>query len=150
MSPRRRTARSRVVAAIAAVVVAASLLWLLTVLISNRTVTPRGPFEADEFEVGRASALADRVPFLLADASPSRTRDIYVQHLGADEEEGWLAFAAYAPGQTERDCFLRWSTADEEFRDPCTDETFPADGDGLTHYPTRVDDDGRVHVDLTP
>ena len=149
MSPRRRTARSRVVAAGLALAVAAGLLWLLTVLISNRTVTPRGPFEADEFQVGRAAALVDRTPFLLADASPARTRDIYIQHLGGRDDEGWLAFSAFAPGQADRDCFLRWAGPEDRFRDPCTGETFPADGEGLTHYPTRVDDDGRVHVDLT-
>ena len=146
MSPRRRTARARVVAAIAGVVVALGLMWLLTVLISNRTVTPQGAFEQDEFSV-RIASIEDQVPFLLPDASPSRSRDIYIQHLAGDEDEGWLAFSAFAPGQDDRDCFLRWDGS--AFADPCTDETFPADGDGLTHYPTRVEDE-RVYVDLTP
>ncbi len=136
------------VAAVAGVVIAAGLMWLLTVLISNRTVTPKGPFEQDEFSV-RIDSIVDQVPFLLPDASPSRTRDIYLQHVGGEDDEGWLAFSAFAPDQTERDCFLRWSAADEHFTDPCTDETFPADGDGLTQYPTRVEDD-RVYVDLAP
>lgn len=136
--------------AVAALVVAAVLLWLVTVLISNRTVTPRGPFAADEFIVGRTSALVDRVPFLLPDASPARARDIYVQHLGRDEDEGWLAFSAFAPGQTDRECFLRWDDEASAFEDPCTGATFPPDGDGLTQYPTSVDDDGTLSVDLTP
>ena len=144
MSPRRRTARSRIVAAVVGVALAAGLMWLLTVLISNRSVTPKGPFEQTEFSVGIAS-VADRVPFLLPDASPSRRRDIYIQHLGADEEEGWLAFAAFAPGQVDRDCFLRWDGT--QFEDPCTGEVFPDDGAGLTPYDTRVDD-GRLYVDL--
>lgn len=134
------------VAAFAGVVVAAGLMWLLTVLISNRTVTPKGPFEQDEFSV-RIASISDQVPFLLPDASPRRSRDIYLQHVGDAEDEGWLAFSALAPGQADRECFLRWDGSG--FEDPCTGETFPADGEGLTHYPTRVEDE-RVYVDLTP
>lgn len=136
------------VASVAGVVVAVGLLWLLTVLISNRTVTPRGPFEQTEFSL-RIASISDQVPFLLPDASPAQTRDIYIQHLGDDEEEGWLAFSAFAPGQDDRDCFLRWRPDDDAFVDPCTGETYPPDGDGLASYPTRVSDD-RVYVDLTP
>lgn len=131
------------------VVVAVALLWVVTVLISNRTVRPRGPFEADEFRVGHTSALVDRVPFLLPDASPSRSRDIYIQHLGEHETEGWLAFSAFAPGQTDRACFLRWDGV-QHFTDPCTGDQFPANGDGLTQYPVRLDDDDRLYADLTP
>ena len=134
----------------AGVVVAVGLLWLLTVLISNRTVTPRGPFEQDAFEVGRVSRLARRVPFLLPDASPNRARDVYVQHLGDDEEEGWLVFSALAPGQTDRECFLRWDERRESFRDPCEGTEFPADGTGLTQFPSDVSDDGTLTVDLNP
>jgi hypothetical protein len=134
----------------AGVIVAGGLMWLLTVLISNRTVTPRGPFSAEDFEVGDTGRLLKLVPFLLPDASPARSRDIYVQHLGDDEREGWLVFSAFAPGQDDRTCFLRWNADTGRFRDPCTEETFPADGDGLTHYPTTVDEDDRLHVDFSP
>jgi hypothetical protein len=130
-----------VVASVVGVVLAAGLMWLLTVLISNRTVTPKGPFEDTEFSV-RIESVEDRVPFLLPDASPSRRRDIYIQHV----EDEWLAFSAFAPGQDDRDCFLRWDGT-AHFTDPCTDEQFPANGAGLTQYPTRVDDD-RLYVDL--
>jgi hypothetical protein len=138
-----------VVLAVTGVVVAGALLWLVTVLISNRTVRPRGPFEAEEFRVGHVSALVDRVPFLLPDASPSRSRDVWVQHLGDDESSGWLVFAALAPGQSDRSCFLRWDGV-QHFTDPCTGDQFPADGSGLRQYATRIDDDDRLHVDLSP
>ena len=130
----------------AGVVVALGLLWLLTVLISNRTVTPKGPFTADEFEVGRIDRLVERVPFPLQDPL-GRGRHIFVQHLGDDAEEGWLAVSAYAPGQDDEECALVWDGS--AFEDPCTGEGFPASGDGLSQYPTRVDDD-RLYVDLTP
>ena len=130
----------------AGVVVALGLLWLVTVLIANRTVTPQGPFTAEEFEVGRTDRLLRRVPFPLQDPL-GRGRHIFVQHLGDDEEDGWLALSAYAPDQDDETCALVWR--DEQFQDPCTDETFPPDGDGLSQFPTRVDD-GRLFIDLTP
>ena len=101
------------------------------------------------FSVGRASALVDQVPFLLPDATPGRSVDIYVQHdPGRPVEEGWLAFSALAPGQTDRECFVRYSADDEVFRDPCTGAEVPASGDGLTQYRTTVDDDGNVQVSV--
>jgi hypothetical protein len=136
------------VLAVAGVAVAGALLWVVTVLISNRTVRPRGPFEADEVRIGHVAALADRVPFLLPDASPARARDVWVQHLGSAEEEGWLVFAALAPGQTDRECYVRWDGS-AHFTDPCTGDQFPANGAGLTQYPVRVDDDNRLHADLS-
>ena len=45
---------------------------------------------------------------------------------------------------------LEWDSARELFVDPCTDETFASDGGALSHYPTRVTDDGALIVDLTP
>ena len=146
MSPRRRTARSRVVAAVVGVVGAGGLMWLLTVLISNRTVTPKGPFTAEEFEVGRIDRLVERVPFPLQDPL-GRGRHVFVQHLGDDDEEGWLVLSAYAPGQDDEQCALVWDGG--AFKDPCTGDEFPPSGDGLAEYPTRVDD-GRLYVDLTP
>lgn len=134
------------VAAVAGVVVAGGLLWLLTVLISNRTVTPKGPFTAEEFEVGRIDRLVERVPFPLQDPL-GRGRHIFVQHLGDDADERWLAVSAYAPGQDDESCALVWGG--EAFEDPCTGAAFPADGTGLDQYPARVDD-GRLYVDLTP
>ena len=150
MSPRRRTARSRVVAAIAGVVVGGALLGGVTVYASRGN--GKGDLAIrDEFRVGSMAALVDRVPFLLPDATPGRSVDVYVQHdPGRPADEGWLVFSALAPGQTDRECFLRWSEDDGVFRDPCTDETFPPDGTGLRQYPTRVDDDDRLYVDLSP
>ena len=131
-------------AAIAGAIAATAVLWAATVYVS------RGHGKGDlapqqEFFLGRTEALVDRTPFLLPDASPSHSRDLYVQHLGSDPDAGWLAFSALAPGQTDRECFLKASG--DGFRDPCTSATFPADGAGLTQYHVRVAD-GRVYVDL--
>ena len=148
MSPRRRTARSKVVAAVLAAVIAAVMVWGTTVYVSRGH--GRGQLASQrEYSAGRvdslAAEIAERGPFLVADASPSQRRDIYIQHLGADDGEGWLAVSAFAPDQTDRTCFLRWDGS--QFEDQCTDETFPADGTGLTQYHVRLDD-GRLYVDL--
>jgi hypothetical protein len=92
-----------------------------------------------------AASIEENGPFLLPDASGG-TRDIILQHLGDDVEEGWLAFEARPPG-TDRDCFAEWQPEAEVFEDTCTHETFPADGEGLVQYEAVVEDD-EVVVDL--
>ena len=104
----------------------------------------------DVFRAGRverlAGAIAAEGPILIPDASPDRARDIYLQHLGETPEVGWLAFAAQAPA-AERTCVLQWHPVGREFRDPCSGQRFPADGEGLTQYPTTVAE-GELTVDL--
>jgi hypothetical protein len=104
----------------------------------------------NEFDVGKATNLAPEIakggPLLLP---PLRGDQLvlYVQHLGADPNLGWLAFEARAPGQA-RTCLLRWSQSNRDFTDPCDGRVFPADGAGLNQYAVRVDPKGRVTVDL--
>ena len=104
----------------------------------------------DVFRAGQverlAAAIAAEGPIAIPDASPERARDIYLQHLGETPEVGWLAFAAQAPG-AERTCLLQWDPAGAELVDPCSDRRYPADGEGLTQYPTAVAD-GVLTVDL--
>ena len=132
------------VASVLGAVIASAMLWGATVYVSKGhgkgDLAPR-----QEFFVGKTAALVDRTPFLLPDASPAHRRDVYIQHLGRDEATGWLVLAALAPGQTDRSCHLKWRG--DRFEDPCTSATFPADGTGLTTYPSRVAD-GRHYVDL--
>jgi hypothetical protein len=133
---------------VAGVVVAGAMLWATTAYVAGGhgkgDLAPR-----QEFEAGRTAALTKVIdrdgPFLLPDASPAHDRDLYIQHLGADESAGWLAIAARAPGQTNRSCFLLWTG--RVFRDPCTKRSFPGNGAGLTQYPTRVANH-RLYVDL--
>ncbi len=104
----------------------------------------------DVFNAGQVERLAAAVerdgPIAIADASPRRARDLYLQHLGPTPEEGWLAFSAQAPG-AERRCLLQWLPAEEEFVDPCSERRYPGDGEGLLRYPTMVEE-GRLSVDL--
>lgn len=104
----------------------------------------------DVFRAGQVERLADSIaregPIAIPDASPERARDIYLQHVGESPEVGWLAFAAQAPG-ADRTCLLRWEPAGDQFRDPCSDQRFPADGEGLAQYPATVAE-GELTVDL--
>jgi hypothetical protein len=101
----------------------------------------------DEFSAGRTDALANAIerdgPIAYPDLL-GRDRPIYVHHLGADLDEGWLAIDAVAPGQPA-DCVLEWDG--ESFADPCGDATYAPTDPDLRTYPTRVEDD-RLLVDL--
>jgi hypothetical protein len=100
-------------------------------------------FDAGNAERG-ASDIARSGPRLFPDPQ-GRSRDIFVQHLGGTD---WTAFEARAPG-APRQCTLRWEQDARRFVDPCDGRIFPPDGAGLVTFPTRVDDDGRVIVDLS-
>jgi len=94
----------------------------------------------DTFEVGKVRQLAppiDRDGPLLFQDLLGKGRHIYVQHLGNDPLEGWIAILAVVPGQPER-CTVAWDQKRGVFEDPCTKATYPPEGAGLTHYPTEV------------
>lgn len=150
----RNPRRTRLVvgAAIVGVVLAAALVLLVVRFASQRPDDVN--LGNDRFEVGRADVFARAIdrdgPILFKDPLTSRAgREIYVQHLGDDEDEGWLALDAYAPGAPrEERCILEWDADDELFTDPCGDAEVPADGEGVRTYPGEVDDRGAVIIDL--
>ena len=150
----RNPRRTRMVvgAAIFGVVLAAALVLLVVRFASQRPDDVN--LGNDRFEVGRADVFARAIdrdgPILFKDPLTSRAgREIYVQHLGDDEDEGWLALDAYAPGAPrEERCILEWDAAEDVFVDPCGDAKVPADGEGVRTYPGEVDDRGAVIIDL--
>jgi hypothetical protein len=97
-----------------------------------------------------AAEIADRGPIFYGDVSDSGSgdhRDIILQHLGDDPEEGWYAFRAQPPSEA-RDCTWVWQADEELFRARCDDDlTAPADGEGLESYPVEVED-GKIDIDL--
>jgi hypothetical protein len=101
----------------------------------------------DTFEDVSAERTAERItedgPIIFGDPAKGE-RPIYLQHLDDDPETGWVAFDAIAPGCDES---LTWDAKEEVFVDPCTDETFSADGESLASYPAEVSG-GKVIVDL--
>jgi hypothetical protein len=137
-----------VLTAIAAVVVGIVLVGVVLNLSTDPDVELN--LGDDVFEVGRANRLApevsERGPLLFQ--ALRGTRDIYVQHVGRKQREGWVTFDAHAPGSA-RTCQLQWRQARKVFVDPCADgKEYPADGTGLPHYRTTVNRDGIVVADL--
>ena len=101
----------------------------------------------EKFELGKAESLAETVarrgPLLLQDPL-GRGRDVWVQHLGGSD---WRTFDAHPPGAPTR-CLVAWETGRRVFVDRCSGREHPADGAGLVSFPTEVNEDGRVVIDL--
>ncbi len=130
-------------------VIAAALLFAVMTRVTSTASTPAGSGDRTaQFELGRAIDYAKTIakdgPLLFPDPQ-GRTRDIYIQHLG---EDAWLAFEARVTG-APRSCVVKWEGGPRHFVDPCDGRVFPADGAGLVHFPTTVNDDGKVVVDLS-
>lgn len=149
MATRRRQGqrtRAVVVGSLLAAVVAAVLLFAVVQFAADNPEKANLGSPVLRFQAERlAGEIAERGPVLFPDAL-NRDREVFVQHLGDDVEQGWLAVSAYA-ARPDPACVLRWEAAGRRFRDPCTGATFPADGAGLTTYPATVVD-GAVTVDL--
>jgi hypothetical protein len=143
---RRRTVLFTAVGA----VVAAALLFAVMTRVTSTTSTPAGGSgdRTAQFELGKATDYAKTIardgPILFPDPQ-GRSRDIYIQHLG---EDAWLAFEARVSG-APRQCVLKWEQGARRFVDPCDGRVFPPDGAGLVSFPTTVNDDGKVVVDLS-
>lgn len=131
-------------------VVAAGLLFAVMTRVTSTTSTPAatGGDRTAQFELGKATDYAKTIakdgPLLFPDPQ-GRSRDIYIQHLGADD---WLAFEARVAG-APRNCVVKWEAGPRHFVDPCDGRIFPADGAGLVRFPTTVDAKGKVVVDLS-
>jgi len=125
-------------------------LGITTLALKDRNSADLGlgdqTFDAGKAE-DKAELIAKTGPVLYADVSGSKDRDMILQHLGDDPNEGWYAFLA-APLDQARDCTWVWQPDDDLFRAKC-DETLtaPADGKGLPQFEVTVTD-GRIDVDL--
>lgn len=129
------------------------VLWGASVFTSNQS-----SFDVrlgdQTFQGGNAETLAEEIdeqgPIIygdISDSGSSGTRDIILQHLGDDPEEGWYAFRAQPPDRS-RECTWNWQPDEELFRAQCDESlTAPADGEGLESYPADVVD-GKLDVDL--
>ena len=156
-------ARSQGHAGRALLIAAAGALLTLAVAFGISVLDNRGKVEVrlgdDTFSGLQADRMADdiaeRGPLLIPDASPGGDRDIVVQHLGDDVEEGWIAIAARPPG-VPRNCSIQWQADEGEFRlldedgavgDECDGRAYPADGGDLETFPVTVLD-GELDVDI--
>lgn len=121
-------------------VVAALVLGFVAIQLgqsSNRLVlgdTEFGSINA----INIANEIGENGPILWPDVG-SGDRDIWLQHLGDSPADGWTAFDARLVG-TGRECNVTWGVTDGVFTDPCTGNTFPADGEGLPQIPVFIDE----------
>jgi hypothetical protein len=156
-------ARSQGHAGRALLIAAAGALLTLAVAFGISVLDNRGQVEVrlgdDTFSGLQADEMADdiaeRGPLLIPDASPGGDRDIVLQHLGTDDDEGWIAIAA-RPAGVPRNCTIQWQADTGDFRlldengdvgDDCDGQEFPADGTGLEIFPVTVVD-GKLDVDI--
>ena len=148
VAPRRSlNAKRAVVVGLLGVAAGVGLVWGMSRLASTGDVTVR--LGDDTFEAGEPAEMSQVIardgPILYADAAGGR-RDIWLQHLGADQGSGWYAFDARRPG-APRDCTLQWHQAAAVFTDPCDGTIVEAHGEGLPGYEVRITD-GQLIVDL--
>lgn len=88
----------------------------------------------------------EQTPLFFGDVAGG-DRDIFLQHIGDEPENGWFAFAV-RPIDAPRDCFISWEADERQFSYNCDDRTFPADGEGLFQYPVAVSPAGDITIDL--
>ncbi len=123
------------------------VLLFVAVMNSISSGNARSPVGTTLYVLGSAKSLGPSVdrqgPLLLSDPLGSK-RSIYVQYLGGND---WSTFDTSAPGASAG-CLVEWHSTERAFVDRCSHQAYPADGTGLTSFPTRVDDDGKVLIDL--
>ena len=162
MSP---VAQSRGHAGKALAVAAAGVVAALGIALAVAQLASQGKVDvrlgsdtfAEQDAEDAAEKIADTGPILYADTAGG-ARDIVLQHLGDDPNEGWIALAARPPG-VSRECTIQVPSrdrndpfvlldVDEQVSDECDGREFPPDGEGLPSYPVTVDADGRLDIDL--
>jgi hypothetical protein len=132
-----------------------AILLIAVVAVFVALAASRGDVEInlgdDRFNAGQTDRLAEEIddgdglPFLYQDLV-GRDRHLFVQHIGEDPDEGWIAFGAFDPDDPscavliDREAHVLVNACDESV-------TYPLDGEGLRQYPTSVED-GRIYVDV--
>jgi hypothetical protein len=133
---------SRRTAIVTAALLAVATAVLLVIFVLRLSESPGAKVQLGDpvFEVGQVRRLAPPIrrqgPLLFPDLL-RRNRTVYVQHLGDEPTQGWLAFEAHRP-DGPASCQLRWRPASTDFVDPCDGRTYPADGTGLVQFKTEV------------
>lgn len=143
-----------VVVAGAGVIVAMGAAFGLAMLGSSGDVDIR--LGDDEARIGNIEQNYERVrdegPILFPDPAGG-DRDVVIQNLGDDPQEGWLAIAA-RPADAPVECAITWQEDDGEFAlldrtdgregeltGDCDGRTYPADGGDLPTYEVTVRDE---------
>ena len=83
-------------------------------------------------------------PDEIADISPEHRA--FVQHLGDEQDEAWVAFGAFDPDDPT--CAVLIDREAKVLVNECDESvTYPLSGEGLRQYPTTVEN-GRIIIDV--
>src|SRR5947209_4700193 len=139
-APKRRRTTYAAATAVTGVIVAFGLFALIARVAAKPSSNAKvGGRTRAVYDVGGSRLLAKQIAEngpLLFQALVGDV-DIFVQHQGADAGTGWQAFDARAAGQPRR-CSVQWKSDRQLFVDPCSQQTYPPDGSGLTHHPVNA------------
>jgi len=112
---------------------------------SSHTTSSRAKFDVGPAKDRAAAIDRDQTPLIFPDTATG-ANPIVVQHTGSDPKTGWSAFAATSDDRGQ--CAVTWHRESHDFSD-CKGTRFPADGEGLHPYPTKIDNNDLI-VDLDP
>jgi hypothetical protein len=90
--------------------------------------------------------IAENGPFAQLDPTGG-DRDLWINHVGPAQDEGWFVFAA-RPLTSPRRCNTQWAPTDQSFVDDCDGTVYPSDGEGLPQYLVTVDAQGDLIIRL--
>lgn len=149
-SPRRPRAVRPVLIGFALLALAAGLVAFVAVRASDPHSGIRIQLGDNEFRVGdidRFSAeIAKDGPLLFAGlVGSAEAKPLGVYHGGSDPAKGWRAFSIATATPS---CVLAVNRTSHDLIDPCTGRHYPPDGGSLPSYPTRIDDQRVLYVDL--
>ena len=136
-------------------IAAVAIVLIAVVAVFVALAASRGDVEInlgdERFNAGQTDRQAQEIedggglPILYQDLV-GKDRPIFVQHLGDDEDEGWLAFGAFDPDDPT--CIVALDREAKVLVNECDESvTYPLDGEGLRQYPVSVED-GRIYVDV--
>ena len=139
--------------ALAVAAVAIVLIAAVTVFVA--LAASRGDVQVnlgdERFNAGQTDRLSKAIdeggglPFLYQDLV-GNDRHLFVQHLGDEQDEGWVAFGAFDPDDPT--CAVLIDREEKILVNECDQSvTYPLSGEGLRQYPTTVED-GRIFVDV--
>jgi len=136
-------------------IAAVAIVLIIVVAVFVAFAASRGDVEInlgdERFNAGQTDRLAKEIddggglPFLYQDLV-GNDRHLFVQHLGDDPDEGWVAFGAFDPDDPS--CAVLIDREAKALVNDCDESvTYPLTGEGLRQYPTSVED-GRIYVDV--
>ena len=139
--------------ALAVAAVAIVLIAVVTVFVA--LAASRGDVEVNlgdaQFNAGQTDRLSKAIdeggglPFLYQDLV-GNDRHLFVQHLGDEQDEGWVAFGAFDPDDPT--CAVLIDREAKVLVNECDESvTYPLSGEGLRQYPTTVEN-GRIIIDV--